>query len=613
MDMGRKLARSGWTLAFVALLGASAAQAQETGSGLVGYWKLDDTGSPAQDSALTNNLTWSGTPAPSTDIPAAITFPDPHSLSFNGSTDFANIAALTGLAAGNTPHSIAAWVKVKALPANRAWILLLGSPTNGAHHWLINSSGGTQFGVWGGGQVQPALTVGVWQHVAMTFDGTTLSGYLNGAPLASNPTAAATYNLQGIPFEIAQAQIGENDFNGLLDDVRLYDRPLTAAEVQALAAGGEGPGAPTNLVATPGNGQVSLSWTAPVGGATVYNVKRSTVSGGPYTTIASNVTGTTYLDTAGITNGTRYYYVVSGVTYGEGPNSNEASCVPGLVGPTPATLSVSERGGLTSFLVTAFGPPVAGMFQVTVQSGNPQQALVSTSGAPAASVVLTFSTGGSASQQVFVTGVDDMIAGDPQTVTLSLGTIQNSTDANYPSGYAISSVSVSVLEADMPGILISPVSGPVVDGGGPVTFTVALNSKPVVTTSPVTAGTVVLDVSNSASQVSTVSPPQLSFNDTNWNLPQTVTITPLNDNGQSPSVFFAVQTVVITLSPDPATTDPAYAALSPASAAAPFIDPYPPPALPQVWGGSKGCGLLGLELGIPLLLAIARRRRRRPS
>src|SRR5579872_2920004 len=390
MGTGKKLAPCAWAMAF-ALVWVSAAQAQETGSGLVGYWKLDDTSSPSKDSALTNDLTWAGTPAPSTDIPTATTFPDPHSLSFNGSTDYANIAALTGLAAGNTPHSIAAWVKVKALPANRAWILLLGNPTTGAHHWLINSSGSTQFGVWGGGQVQPALTVGAWQHVAITFDGTTLTGYLNGSRLASNPTAAGTFNLQGIPFEVAQAQLGENDFNGLLDDVRLYNRPLTAPEVQALAAGGEGPGAPTNLTATPGNGQVSLSWTAPAGGATVYNVKRSTVSGGPYTTIASNVSGTSYTDSTGLTNGTKYYYVVSGVTYGEGPNSNEASAVPGLVGPSPSTLSVNEKGGLTSFIVTAYGPPVNGMFQVTVQSGNPQQALVSTSGAPAASVTLTFS------------------------------------------------------------------------------------------------------------------------------------------------------------------------------------------------------------------------------
>jgi hypothetical protein len=613
MGIGRQL-----FLAFVAILAcgwASAAWAQETGSGLVGYYRLDDTAGPAKDSALSNDLSWGGAPTPSTDVPAGMTFPDPRSLNFNGSTDYASRASLASLAAGNTPHSIAAWVKITALPANRAWILLLGNPAGGAHHWLINSSGGTQFGVWGGGQVQPVLSVGTWQHLAMTFDGTTLTGYLNGAPLASNPSVGASFNLAGVALSLAQSQIGENFFNGLLDDVRVYDRPLTSAEVAALAAGGEGPGAPTNLVATPGTGQISLTWTAPAGGAYVYNVKRSTVSGGPYTTLASGVATTSYTDTAGLVNGTTYYYVVSGVTYGEGPNSNEASGTAGLVVSSPTSLSVNERGGVTSFTVTIYGPALTGSFQVPITSPNPGQVQVSAGGASSSTVTLTFSAGGSTSQQVTVTGFDDSIAGDPQTVVLSVGPVQSSSDTNYPNGYPISSVSVSVLEADNPGILVSPVSGPVVDGGGPVTFSVTLNSKPVASVSPVTAGTVVLDVSNSAPQVCTVSPPQLSFDDTNWNLPHLVTITPLNDNGQNPGVFFAVKTVTVILSPDPATSDPVYAAMAPASLSAPFVDPYAPPTLPKVWGGSGsggGCGLSGLEALVPLgILAACRRRRRR--
>jgi fibronectin type 3 domain-containing protein len=82
-----------------------------------------------------------------------------------------------------------------------------------------------------------------------------------------------------------------------------------------------------NLIATAGEAQVSLSWTS-VTGATVYNVKRSTTLGGPYKTIANNVNGTTYVDTA-VTNGTTYYYVVTAITAaGESGNSNEASATP---------------------------------------------------------------------------------------------------------------------------------------------------------------------------------------------------------------------------------------------------------------------------------------------
>jgi len=104
------------------------------------------------------------------------------------------------------------------------------------------------------------------------------------------------------------------------------------------------PGAPSGLAATPGNGQVSLSWTA-ASGATEYNVHRSTVSGGPYTAIQSNWTGTSFTDT-GLTNGTAYYYVVTATNgVGEGPNSNEASATP-VAPPTVVTFtSVAAQDG----------------------------------------------------------------------------------------------------------------------------------------------------------------------------------------------------------------------------------------------------------------------------
>jgi hypothetical protein len=85
---------------------------------------------------------------------------------------------------------------------------------------------------------------------------------------------------------------------------------------------------PTNLIAQAGDSKVTLSWTA-VSGGTGYNVKRSTTAGGPYTTIATNVTGASYVDTS-VTNGTTYYYVITAVdgNGNESANSNEASATP---------------------------------------------------------------------------------------------------------------------------------------------------------------------------------------------------------------------------------------------------------------------------------------------
>lgn len=114
-------------------------------------------------------------------------------------------------------------------------------------------------------------------------------------------------------------------------------------EVNATPTAGTPPPAPTGLVATPGNTQISLSWNESVG-ATSYNVKRSLIMGGPYSTIA-NVATTSYLNT-GLTNGTPYFYVVSALNgAGESGNSNEATATPTTPPPEISLRGVVVFGG----------------------------------------------------------------------------------------------------------------------------------------------------------------------------------------------------------------------------------------------------------------------------
>jgi fibronectin type 3 domain-containing protein len=109
-----------------------------------------------------------------------------------------------------------------------------------------------------------------------------------------------------------------------------------SAEVSAVpTAPVKAPPAPLNLQATAGNAQVSLSWSASTGAAS-YNVKRSTTSGGPYAKLASP-TGTTYTD-AGLSNGTKYFYVVSAQnSAGESANSMEVNATPAAPTIPPST------------------------------------------------------------------------------------------------------------------------------------------------------------------------------------------------------------------------------------------------------------------------------------
>lgn len=83
------------------------------------------------------------------------------------------------------------------------------------------------------------------------------------------------------------------------------------------------PAAPGGATATATNTHASLNWS-PAAGATSYRVKRATSPGGPFTTIASGLTGTNYTDPA-VANGGTYYYVVSAINaYGEGAEASPA-------------------------------------------------------------------------------------------------------------------------------------------------------------------------------------------------------------------------------------------------------------------------------------------------
>ena len=101
---------------------------------------------------------------------------------------------------------------------------------------------------------------------------------------------------------------------------------------------------PTSLGATAGDTQASLSWTASVG-ASGYQLRRSTVNGGPYVFIACP-SSTSYVDN-GLTDGTTYFYVVS-AAYTGGPDSGGESADSSQASATPQAATPSPPTGLTA-------------------------------------------------------------------------------------------------------------------------------------------------------------------------------------------------------------------------------------------------------------------------
>jgi len=167
------------------------------------------------------------------------------------------------------------------------------------------------------------------------------------------------------------------------------------------------PATPTGVSATPGNAQVVVAWSAVTSGmnaATSFHVKRSTTSGGPYTTIASPAT-TSYTDTS-VANGTPYYYVVSAVnSAGESANSSEVTATPvappaaptglqAVAGNAQVVLSWTGSAGATGYHVkrgTASGGPYT---QVGTPVASPYTDSGLTNGTPYYYVVTAVNAGG---------------------------------------------------------------------------------------------------------------------------------------------------------------------------------------------------------------------------
>lgn len=221
----------------------------------------------------------------------------------------------------------------------------------------------------------------------------------------------------------------------------------TSGEVNLFVSPTLPPSAPLGISAIDTNGMITLSWSS-VANASGYNVKRSTVSGGPYTTIAPGITTTTYSDPQ-VTNFTTYYYVVSALNgAGESTNSTEvnATPVPQVVSVTTNILSDSLSSSTLNSGSPASPTATATSYElISSKTWNPTPSIASgnlsfgiaatTSGSIqaqalfAGSPVALASVGESVSLMVTFTNTSGLLT---QAGTLGFGLF--SAGANYPVG-----------------------------------------------------------------------------------------------------------------------------------------------------------------------------------
>lgn len=217
-------------------------------SSLVGYWKLDEvSGTTASDSSGNGNIgtlfnnangtvTWAtgkfGNAAnfisTGTRAEARITIPFQQSLNIS------------------SPVSITAWIYPMSPSTNNAIL----DRTGGTSRSAIYTVGSQLRATWGAYTGGFGITDGnvpsdTWSFVAFTYDspGVNQNGtaklYVNGTSVYSGIQNASTYAdaLASKPFSIGYSWSGSTGFNGTIDEVKIYNRALTADEVKAEYSG----------------------------------------------------------------------------------------------------------------------------------------------------------------------------------------------------------------------------------------------------------------------------------------------------------------------------------------------------------------------------------------
>ncbi|NLH17877.1 MAG: LamG domain-containing protein [Phycisphaerae bacterium] len=230
---------------------------------LVGHWKFNEgSGTTAFDSSGNNNKGLFGftanvdetTPAPSAPTFAAGWIPSEAPNNYGvkfGNGGYVQIKTDPNFAEGDLNNikwriTISAWMKADDyLRANGEFanrrILQKGASDN--QFRLLAEWGNLVFHLANVGRLEtPLPTTGAWHHIAGVYDGSAMKMYVDGWLAGSIPASGEIGITQDPLFLGTKSNtvtVAGDYFKGMLDDLRIYNYPLTEAQVQDLARMGE--------------------------------------------------------------------------------------------------------------------------------------------------------------------------------------------------------------------------------------------------------------------------------------------------------------------------------------------------------------------------------------
>lgn len=208
---------------------------------------------------------------------------------------------------------------------------------------------GRCIGVPSGGWRMTTGSIITWQSKVFISQYATeaVLGITNNSVIGAVDQAHASIQIQDGPYQgwlDATDGTGNHGFAGASHYPRAVTTALwwlNATNNPANPSPTSAPDAPTVLRTSAGDSQVLLLWQG-VPFANGYNLKRATLSGGPYSPVANNVSGASFVD-SGVNNGITYYYILTATNqFGESLPSAEVSATP--VPSVGSSISASYNG-----------------------------------------------------------------------------------------------------------------------------------------------------------------------------------------------------------------------------------------------------------------------------
>ena len=156
-------------------------------------------------------------------------------LSFDGVNDSVRINDANDIDL-TTGMTLEAWVRPTVLGNSWRTVLLKEQTGHMTYALYASTDNGRPTGqAYVGGErnarATAALPVNTWTHLATTYDGANLRLYVNGTQAATTALSGAMAVSTG-PLKVGGNALWSEWFAGLIDDVRVYDRALSATEIQ---------------------------------------------------------------------------------------------------------------------------------------------------------------------------------------------------------------------------------------------------------------------------------------------------------------------------------------------------------------------------------------------